>query len=237
MRELRGLELKWITAYLYLVYLFLATIPQLNPLPPFSDGIPVLVLIMVYLFHSTLSFGVKTLKFLASGGGLGFLFEFLGVHTGFPFGRYYYTPNAGPQVLGVPVLIPLLWATLCYFSFIAVEQAFISSWLMVLIDITVDPLFSRFDWHWITPGQYFGVPLSNFVGWYIVSSLIFLSWKGTGRLTVNVSAILFYFGLVVLLALQDLFAGLVYPGLISVILTTCTTLSLFFVRGRTGKLT
>ena len=40
---------------------------------------------------------------------LAWLVEFIGSHTGFPFGRYSYTPVLQPQLGGVPLLIPLAW--------------------------------------------------------------------------------------------------------------------------------
>ena len=37
-------------------------------------------------------------------GVAGFCFEFVGVHSGFPFGSYFYTEGLQPQLAGVPVL-------------------------------------------------------------------------------------------------------------------------------------
>ncbi len=38
-----------------------------------------------------------------------YLAELLGSKTGFPFGRYHYTDLLQPQLMGVPLLIPLAW--------------------------------------------------------------------------------------------------------------------------------
>jgi putative membrane protein len=40
---------------------------------------------------------------------LTWLAEFIGHTTGLPFGTYTYTPVLQPQLLGVPLLIPLAW--------------------------------------------------------------------------------------------------------------------------------
>jgi len=40
---------------------------------------------------------------------LAWLTEYIGHTTGFPFGRYAYTPLLQPQLGGVPLLIPLAW--------------------------------------------------------------------------------------------------------------------------------
>ncbi|ABP95518.1 putative membrane protein [Metallosphaera sedula] len=209
------MERIWIVSYAYLVYLFLATLPQLTNLPGFNLGIPILVLIATYFYHSYVKLGRRSVIFFVIGFSIGFLFEFLGVHTGFPFGRYYYTSGLGYEVLGVPIIIPFLWATLAYFSFLPSGNPFISSWIMVIIDLTVDPLFSKFDWHWITPGQYFGVPISNFVSWYFISLLIYVTWSRRVTLIYDPKASLFAYGLILDLALQDYFAGLGLPALIS----------------------
>jgi putative membrane protein len=39
----------------------------------------------------------------------GWAAEFLGSSTGFPFGRYHYTDRLQPQLMGVPLVIPLAW--------------------------------------------------------------------------------------------------------------------------------
>ena len=46
---------------------------------------------------------------------------------------------------------------------------------MVMWDLTVDPISSTLQglWVWTTPGAYFGVPISNFFGWFLVVYLFF----------------------------------------------------------------
>ena len=45
--------------------------------------------------------------------------------------------------------------------------------LMVLWDLSLDPLRATVEnrWIWISGGSYFGVPLGNFVGWFMVTWL------------------------------------------------------------------
>ena len=40
---------------------------------------------------------------------IGWTAEAIGSKTGFPFGAYHYTDRLQPQLLGVPLLIPLAW--------------------------------------------------------------------------------------------------------------------------------
>ena len=49
-----------------------------------------------------------TLVAVTTVGGL--LVEAVGVATGVPFGRYEYTGTLGPQLLGVPLVVPLAWS-------------------------------------------------------------------------------------------------------------------------------
>ncbi|MFP5345820.1 MAG: carotenoid biosynthesis protein [Actinomycetes bacterium] len=51
---------------------------------------------------------------VAVGGGLGLLAEAVGMASGYPFGSYTYTGTLGPQLLGVPLLVPLAWVMMAY---------------------------------------------------------------------------------------------------------------------------
>jgi putative membrane protein len=56
----------------------------------------------------------------------------------------------------------------------------VASFIMVMWDFCLDPIRSTIDgaWIWEDGGAYHGVPISNFVGWYLTSFLIFqvFSW-------------------------------------------------------------
>jgi putative membrane protein len=51
---------------------------------------------------------------LVVAGGIGLAAEAVGVRTGFPFGHYEYTGTLGPEVLDVPVVVPLAWVMMAY---------------------------------------------------------------------------------------------------------------------------
>jgi putative membrane protein len=111
------------------------------------------------------------------------LFEALGWRTGFPFGAYHYTAELQPQLAGVPVLIPLAWLMMLPpawavaqrvtgrrsgVAFVVVSALAFTTW-----DLFVDPQMVQWGlWVWERPGVYFGVPLSNYGGWLLVSALI-----------------------------------------------------------------
>ncbi len=109
--------------------------------------------------------------------------EALGSKTGFPFGAYHYTDRLQPQLLGVPLLIPLAWLMMLPpawavaqritgrasgIAFIAVSALAFTAW-----DLFLDPQMVNWGlWAWDQPGQYFGIPLINYAGWLLVSGLI-----------------------------------------------------------------
>lgn len=46
---------------------------------------------------------------------------------------------------------------------------------MVMWDLTIDPISSTLQniWVWVNPGAYFGVPVSNYFGWFLVVYIFF----------------------------------------------------------------
>ena len=112
------------------------------------------------------------------------LAEIIGTKTGFPFGHYHYTESLQPQILGVPVLIGFAWLMLLPITWgmayatpfnnrfaIAIYAGF----AMTAWDLYLDPQMVGWDlWVWDQVGvlQYFGIPLQNFMGWFLVATLM-----------------------------------------------------------------
>ena len=126
--------------------------------------------------------------------------EFLGVLTGVPYGTYTYTEGMGPRLFGlVPVFILVAWVNIAYMAIATSTLAFgrSSLWLApldgalaVAWDAMVDPLAVRAGyWVWQGSGGFYGVPLSNFVGWFLVVTLLSLAaravWARDGRAPVR----------------------------------------------------
>lgn len=115
-------------------------------------------------------------KGLLCASAIGFAVEQLGVHTGLPFGRYEYSGVLAPNLLGVPVSIAFAWLVLIGFG-----RSLSSSWIFgaavaTAADLVIDPLGAGplHYWHWLDGGPYYGVPLLNFVGWFVTSAVILL---------------------------------------------------------------
>jgi uncharacterized membrane protein len=111
--------------------------------------------------------------------------EKIGITTGFPFGHYYFTDAMGPKISGVPVFLGLAYLGMGYLSWLIAslilgwEQRSLSGWRFVALpafaalvmtswDFCMDPVWSTIvrAWIWTDGGSYFGVPISNFAGWY-----------------------------------------------------------------------
>ena len=132
----------------------------------------------------------RTALFLAWVWPLAFLAEFASTRIGIPFGLYHYTGTTRGQELfiaDVPFFDSLSFTFLAYASFClarvvarrwsALPLAVLSGALMMMLDVVIDPVAVRGDrWFlgrifWYPDGgPYFGVPLSNFVGWWVVGA-------------------------------------------------------------------
>jgi putative membrane protein len=128
--------------------------------------------------------------------------------TGFPFGLYYYIPSTLDRELwiaGVPFMDSLSFTFLSYVSWdlativlslirtgrrdgeiTSIEKvrrswpaAFLASFLMMYLDIIIDPVALRGDrwflgkiYYYPEGGIYFGITIANFLGWFFVCFVI-----------------------------------------------------------------
>jgi len=126
--------------------------------------------------------GAVALLVVAGGGGL--LVEAVGVHKGVPFGTYAYTGDLGPQVLGVPAVVPLAWTMMAWPALVA-GRTVARRWPVALVggaalaawDLFLDPqMVDAGHWTWAHPQPALplvpGVPLTNYAGWLLVSVAI-----------------------------------------------------------------
>jgi len=132
----------------------------------------------------------RTALFVAWVWPLAFVAEFASTRIGIPFGLYHYTGLTRGQELfiaDVPFFDSLSFTFLAYASFSLARMvlatrhpmrlALLSGVLMMLLDVVIDPLAVRGD-RWFLGrifwyphgGPYFGVPLSNFAGWFLVGT-------------------------------------------------------------------
>lgn len=131
----------------------------------------------------------KAALYIAFSITIGLAMEVLGVHTGFPFGRYEYVEGALGYAMigGVPIAIPLLWSSLAYLAMqvgyaVAGPRLWIpaSAATLTLLDVILDPILSGRLWIWLTPGEFYGVPVTNFLGWLLVATMIYAAYRAVG---------------------------------------------------------
>ncbi|GAB2683214.1 carotenoid biosynthesis protein [Thalassiella azotivora] len=139
--------------------------------------------------HAAAWWGARgAVALVAVAGGVGLVSEATGVATGYPFGRYDYTGTLGPELLDVPVLVPLAWVMMSYPCLLAgravahrVRAPWLAvpaaTWLLTAWDVYLDPqMVDAGHWVWAFPSPTLpgveGIPLTNYAGWLLVSALI-----------------------------------------------------------------
>ena len=152
-----------------------------------------LFLTLFALLHGALTYGWRgILFFLFVCLGVSNAFENLSILTGFPFGWYHYSDALGPKLFQVPLLIGPAYFGMGYLSWtlarailgdndarlkglLSFATPTIASFIMVSWDLTIDPIASTVNgsWVWRDGGSYFGVPVSNFLGWYLTVYVFF----------------------------------------------------------------
>lgn len=131
---------------------------------------------VLHSFSESATAMIMSLGVLCLGG---LLVEAVGVRTGLPFGSYQYTKGLGLQVLGVPVVVPLAWMMLGWPAFVAGRKVgntpLVGTALLVSWDLLLDPQMVKAGyWSWDATKwpKLNGIPLSNMLGWIIVSALM-----------------------------------------------------------------
>lgn len=130
----------------------------------------------------------RTLAMALTAAILSWLIEAIGSATGFPFGEYDYTPSLRPQLLGVPLVIPLAWLMMLPPAW-AVSQTLVGlspRWVFVLVsaaaftawDLFLDPqMVSWGYWVWANPSGYFGIPWVNYLGWFLAATILTIALR------------------------------------------------------------
>lgn len=163
----------------------------------------------------------------------GYVIEGFGVATGLPYGTFLYSEALGPKLFGLapyilPVsYVPLVIGTVAATGSLNTGSRGILSWtlksalLLTLIDGVLDPGAASLGfWIWPEGGPYYGVPVSNYLGWLIsgaLGSFLLLvagRWNGPplpGLLDSVVVAVAFWTGV-------SVFSWLPIPALLGAVL-------------------
>ena len=156
----------------------------------FGLGIPIGVVLLISvvfaLVHGAVRYGwTGIVAFIVISLVVSNILENTSILTGFPFGHYHYTDALGPKLFLVPLLIGPAYFANGYFAWVignvlvgevrrgssallTFAVPFIAAFVMVMWDLTLDPKAStiQHQWIWEQGGGYFGVPLTNYLGWF-----------------------------------------------------------------------
>ena len=161
-----------------------------------------LILLMIFAFlHGAGQYGIiGSFVFFVIAVITGNVFENMSIMTGFPFGNYHHNEMLGPKLFLVPLVVGPAFYGVSYLGWrlaatllgtdLSAGNALakfglpiVASLVTVAWDICLDPLattFAKFTTY-EQGGGYFGVPLSNYAGWFLTVWVIFqlfaLVWR------------------------------------------------------------
>ncbi|MDD4995350.1 MAG: carotenoid biosynthesis protein [Patescibacteria group bacterium] len=110
------------------------------------------------------------------------------------FGSYTYDPHLILIVIQTPLFVILSWGIIFYSSFLLAKGLTRKFWIQALsvpllatiIDLTMDPVATRLGlWSWQGYGAHdgiLGVPLANFMGWYLVVFALMITLRLIGHI-------------------------------------------------------
>ncbi len=185
--------------YLLLMAYFTLAVVYSLPLPWWLLPLTTLVQWAFAIAHADRVLGrAHVLVFAAIASGVSLLFEIVGIATGLVYGAYHYTGKLGVAFLGVPLIIPLAWFMMIYPSYILARVLLgeedmaarprswgivpLSALLMTAWDLAIDPkMVGAGYWVWDVPGAFFGIPIQNYIGWFVTTLVIYSLYLGFAR--------------------------------------------------------
>ena len=186
----------WILVILTAALSILAVMPFTVGIAGILGIICTLARLLFTLIHGSRQLGWRNLSVLfAITCVVSWCYEALSIATGFPFGHYEYTAELGPKLGTVPIMIMPAYFGVAYIAWVLAHVLLdefdrqidsrsifaipvIASFIMVMWDMSIDPLSSTVmhQWIWRNGGSYFGVPFSNFLGWFLCVYTVFQFW-------------------------------------------------------------
>jgi len=184
-----SLNILWVLVVVYTMAALVSTAVSL----PIAAPLLLLVLIAFALIHGALRYrwsGIVT--FIVICLVVSNALENTSILTGFPFGHYYYTDALGPKLFLVPLFIGPAYVSTGYLAWVLATVLigdarressalgmfavpFIAAFVMVVWDLCLDPTRATIHhwWIWEQGGGYFGVPLTNYLGWFFTVYVFF----------------------------------------------------------------
>jgi uncharacterized membrane protein len=170
-------------------------------LQPFAGRVPNLLIVLFHVIPPTLFAVIHGARMYRLRGmfvftglclGVATFFESVSLRTGFPFGHDRFTDLMGPKISGLPILLALAWAGMGYLSWVVslallgyedkplsgrriILMPLVASFVMTSWDLSMEAVWADVDhgWVWRDGGSYYGVPISNFLGWLLTAYVFY----------------------------------------------------------------
>lgn len=159
--------------------------------PAAVAGVEALALLGFVAVHAATGVGWRgLLVFACLSLGVAFAMEACSIATGFPFGFFMHVAP-GPKLFGVPPHVPPGYFVFGWIGYAIaallvrrdparargielVATPLVGAFVMTGYDLAYDPIGSAVlgMWRYRDPSGYFGVPLSNFLGWLFTGWLM-----------------------------------------------------------------
>jgi putative membrane protein len=161
---------------------------------PEAQGLAALSIVLM-VAHAWVGLGrTEALTFVVVCLLVTLVVENIGAATGFPFGHYTFLVGANlPHIGSIPLIVGPLYVGMGYPSWLianlivngdirrpnsrleCLALPVAAAFVMVQWDVVMDPSGSTLAraWIWYDSGGYFGVPLSNFLGWFLTTYIYF----------------------------------------------------------------
>jgi isopentenyl-diphosphate delta-isomerase len=178
-------------------------------------------------------------------GGLALVVETLAIATGFPYGHFRYSEMLGYRIGGyAPWTIVLAWTPLVLTAYAVAARAvgspffrpFLVAALLMVFDLVIDPGAVKMGfWQYPHGGGFYGVPLSNYLGWLLsglIAGSVFEGFVMLRKPLLPAPAQLISSGFLVIFFWSgiDVFSGLVVPAMVGAVVLT--GLVAFYIRYR-----
>ena len=161
----------WFNQLFGLIGLIFIDFNLFSSLSPYSLLLTFFMVISINTNISLKNFSYLFLIMIVSMGA-----EIIGVNYGIFFGSYYYGENLGAKVFGVPIIIGLNWVFLTvscgnisyyFFKNKLIYSIFFGSFLMLLFDVSIEPLSDSLDFWFFNDENLF----YNYITWFILGLL------------------------------------------------------------------
>ncbi|NMC40714.1 MAG: carotenoid biosynthesis protein [Bacteroidales bacterium] len=178
-------EITLFMVYFYLVGLAGTIIPFTRPLFLLIFPFAILLSLAVLMLFPENASGRKVWIMTAVIAVSGFVVEVAGVATGKIFGSYSYGQTLGPKLFETPLMIGVNWALLVLATASITERLKINvlfristaAAMMMVYDIFLEITADKLDmWYW--KGE--GVPVRNYVAWFVIAFIMHALLKLAG---------------------------------------------------------